>query len=126
MPPFLRSHWNPCVNLIFLGHNQNHPDRQQQIMLVAQHCRQFLQPPPPDRWPAREDHAVQPLGQSVYFDADGVRQKSTLMNNRSVVMVTKMQIWELDRPTPPDETMTMIRTELNVPLNNNTPATTTL
>jgi hypothetical protein len=121
MPPFLRSHWNPCVNLIFLD-NQNHPDRQQ-IMLVAQHCRQFLQPPAPDHWPTREDHEAQPLGQSVYFNADGVRQKSsTQMNNGSVFMVTKMQIWELDRPTPPDETMAMIRTELNVPLT--TPAST--
>jgi hypothetical protein len=131
MPLFLRSNWNPCVNLIFLDHhqNQNHPDHHRppkQIMLVAQHCRQFLQPPPPDRWPSRAAHADQPLGQSVYFDAAGVRQKSTQMNNASVYMVTKMQVGELDRPTPPDETMAIIREELNVPFNNVTPATTTV
>jgi hypothetical protein len=159
-PPFLRSSWNPAVNLVFLGHNNNghdddddnkghrHSDHQQQqpppqqpaaatTMLVAQHCRDFLCPPPSDRWPNVTEHATLPLGRSVYFDARGVRLAQTnafaLPNNDdnndngqvsvATYMVTKMRVLPLECPTtPPDETMAIIRRELNFPMVNNPPA----
>jgi hypothetical protein len=160
-PPFLRSSWNPAVNLVFLdGHNNGHDDndedkshhdqqqQQQQIlpqppataatMLVAQHCRDFLRPPPADRWPNVTEHAALPVGRSVYFDAHGVRLAQTnafaLPNNNNdndnnndnngqvsvaTYMVTKMRVLPLECPTtPPDDTMAIIRRELNLPIVN--------
>jgi hypothetical protein len=155
-PPFLRSSWNPAVNLVFLdGHNnghddnddedKSHHDQQQQqpqppataaTMLVAQHCRDFLRPPPADRWPNVTEHATLPVGRSVYFDAHGVRLAQTnafaLPNNNdndnndnngqvsvATYMVTKMRVLPLECPTtPPDETMAIIRRELNLPMVN--------